>query len=124
VLTTDVAFTEVQPLVPLTLELEGATNAEVFMRVHATDDEIRAVEDLLGTDADVASYDFVDTEAAYREFARIFEDSPELIENVAADALPASFRVVVDAADLDAFEARYQGEPGVDRVVTPAKDPC
>jgi cell division transport system permease protein len=56
-------------------------------------------------------------EEAYEQFREQFEDSPDLVENVTADALPESFRVKLQdptqfAVVADAFASR----PGVEEV--------
>jgi cell division protein FtsX len=91
------------------LSASGArVDAEVFMGVDATALQIDAVRQSLAADPDVRSVRFLDKEAAYTEFKRIFRDQPALIASTTADALPTSFRVQLrDGANPDAFARRH-----------------
>lgn len=56
-------------------------------------------------------------EDAYENFREQFADSPDLVENVTADALPESFRVkLVDPTQFDVVASSFQGRPGVEQV--------
>jgi cell division transport system permease protein len=56
-------------------------------------------------------------EQAYDRFREQFADSPDLVENVTADALPESFRVkLVDPEQFDVVASSFQGRPGVEQV--------
>jgi cell division transport system permease protein len=54
---------------------------------------------------------------AYERFREQFKDSPDLLENVTADALPESFRVKLKDPDtFDVVATAFQDRPGVDQV--------
>lgn len=54
---------------------------------------------------------------AFDRFREQFADSPDLVENVTADALPESFRVkLVDPEQFDVVASSFQGRPGVEQV--------
>lgn len=56
-------------------------------------------------------------EDAYGRFKEQFADSPDLVENVTADALPESFRVkLVDPQEFEVVAGTFQGRPGVEQV--------
>lgn len=56
-------------------------------------------------------------EEAYDRFREQFADSPDLVENVTADALPESFRVkLVDPQQFEVVASSFQGRPGVEQV--------
>jgi cell division transport system permease protein len=56
-------------------------------------------------------------EDAYERFREQFADSPDLVENVTADALPESFRVkLVDPQQFEVVASAFQGRPGVEQV--------
>jgi len=56
-------------------------------------------------------------EAAYEQFREQFEDSPELVENVTADALPESFRVKLeDPTQFAVVAEAFSDRPGVEEV--------
>ena len=54
---------------------------------------------------------------AYQQFRTQFEDSPDLVENVTADALPESFRVkLVDPEQFPVVASAFADRPGVEEV--------
>jgi cell division transport system permease protein len=56
-------------------------------------------------------------EDAYGRFREQFSDSPDLVENVTADALPESFRVkLVDPQEYEVVAGEFQDRPGVEQV--------
>jgi hypothetical protein len=94
-------------------------DAEIFMQTSATPAQVNAVRDALGADtADVASYRFIDHNAAYAEFKRVFADQQALIDSTTPDVLPESFRIVATrTAPLDAMQQRFKTMKGVDTVI-------
>jgi cell division transport system permease protein len=56
-------------------------------------------------------------EQAYKQFQEQFKDSPDLVENVTADALPESFRVKLrDPTQFEVVASAFAGRPGVEEV--------
>ena len=56
-------------------------------------------------------------EEAYTQFREQFEDSPDLVENVTAEALPESFRVkLVDPTQFAVVASAFELRPGVEEV--------
>ena len=56
-------------------------------------------------------------EQAYEQFKEQFKDSPDLVENVTADALPESFRVKLkDPTQFEVVASAFSGRPGVEEV--------
>jgi cell division transport system permease protein len=56
-------------------------------------------------------------EEAYRHFQEQFADSPDLVQNVTADALPESFRVKLhDPTQFEVVASAFRGRPGVEEV--------
>ncbi len=54
---------------------------------------------------------------AYEHFTEQFEDSPDLVENVTADALPESFRVKLeDPTQFEVVASAFRDRPGVEEV--------
>jgi cell division transport system permease protein len=52
---------------------------------------------------------------AYENFSELFRNQPDLVRNVTADALPASFRVKLkDPEQFAVVNARLAGQPGID----------
>jgi cell division transport system permease protein len=55
---------------------------------------------------------------AYERFNELFQNQPEMIENVSPGALPASFRIrLADPENFDVIADRFSGAPGVEAVV-------
>ena len=99
---------------------QGGIEFVVFMRVDANQDQIDAVADALDESPEIASVDFVDKDGAYDEFRTLFADSQEMIDSVAPEDLPSSFRVEPVDKNVEAVEAlgsQFGDRPGVDSVV-------
>lgn len=101
---------------------QGDIEFIIFMNPEASsaqDDAIRARLDP-ANNAEISDFRYFDQEAAFMEFQELFEDSPELIENVTVDVLPPSYRVVPvnsDAFVIEALADQFRTQPGVRRVV-------
>jgi cell division transport system permease protein len=92
---------------------------EVFMNVEATQGQIDDVRTQLTDSKDVKRFRFLDKNDAYKEFKRIFKDSPDLVKNVTPAALPTSFRITpYDAKDTETIANRFETRSGVETVVT------
>ena len=101
----------VQPLGALGVDVE------IFMVVKATASQVSAVRARIDRDADVIKDTYLDHQAAYAEFKRLFRDQPVLIENETPQSLPESFRVELrDGALTSQVAARYRHLPGVQSV--------
>jgi cell division transport system permease protein len=104
---------------------------EIFMQVKASSRQIGDVRAALDTDrrtgactgrSEVKSYRFFTKEDALKEFRKLFQDEPVLVENTTADALPTSYRVVPCKPELTATIAKeFDNVPGVKGINTPAK---
>jgi cell division transport system permease protein len=56
-------------------------------------------------------------EQAYEQFREQFKDSPDLVQNVTAEALPESFRVkLTDPTQFEVVASAFSGRPGVEEV--------
>jgi cell division transport system permease protein len=93
---------------------------EIFMKPTASQAEIDAMTAALNSNtSEIKSIRYLDHNAAYDEFKKIFADQPALIQTTTPDVLPPSFRVVPTSAQLTGIVANeYQGKQGVDTVVT------
>lgn len=101
---------------------KNGVELEVFMNVDATDAQIAAVQRQLVNDPDVRDIRYLTKDDALKEFRRLFKDQPDLVNSVDAAALPSSFRVAPDKAELTKVVAdRFQSQPGVDEVKTAEK---
>jgi cell division transport system permease protein len=96
---------------------------EIFMNVHATDGQIKALNRALSQDKDVRSYRFLTKADAYDTFKKLFSAQPDLVRTTGPEALPTSFRVAPTKAELTkTVSERYGNEPGVDEVKTAEKE--
>jgi cell division transport system permease protein len=91
---------------------------EVFMKPDAPASTVNDMRTALEQNkAEIKDFTFLDHNAAYDEFKKIFKDQPALIESVTPDALPESFRVrLVDAKLVDVVTSEYKNRVGVDTI--------
>ncbi len=95
---------------------------EIFMNPPATKGQIADVRAELEDMPTVKSFKYLDKDAAYKEFQRIFRDSPDLVRSTTPDVLPPSFRVVpVNAKETNLVAKHFESRPGVWRVNTADK---
>ena len=97
----------------------NGADAELFMVLDASAEQIADVEQRLTADPDVASFHFVDQDEALDDFRETFADDPSLTDTIAPEDLPVSFRIEATApAAIESFLARFSEIPGVDAVRT------
>jgi len=100
--------------------IKGGVRLEVFMTVNATKQQIADVRTNLESDPQVTSFRFLDKQAAYEEFKRIFRKNPDLIAAADPESLPTSYRIVPKKAEYtNAIKRRFAPQAGVDDVATP-----
>jgi cell division transport system permease protein len=105
-----------------TERIKGGVTLEIFMRVKASDEQIGAVRDALKSDPNVKSFRYLDKQAAYKEFQRIFRRSPDITRDITAADLPPSFRVAPKRAELtNVVKGQFQTQQGVEDVQTPGE---
>ena len=75
-----------------TERIKGGVTLEIFMATDATDQQITDVDTALKADTNVKSFRYLDKQAAYNEFKRIFRRKPDLVSSITAADLPVSFR--------------------------------
>ncbi len=94
-------------------------DAQVFMKIGATPAQAQAVRAAIANDTtEVQSYRYLDHEASFAEFKRVFADQPALIESTTPDVLPESFRLVAsDGTPSQVLVRRFEHLDGVDTVV-------
>ncbi len=82
-----------------------------------TDQERRQIEDDLRLMPQVEQVFYESQEQAYEQFREQFKDSPDLVENVTAEALPESLRVKLrDPTQFEVVASAFTGRPGVEEV--------
>jgi len=85
--------------------------------VPVTEEQRRAIGDDLRALPQVQEVFYESQQEAYERFREQFADSPDLIENVTADALPESYRVKLrDPEQFEVVASAFIGRPGVDQV--------
>jgi hypothetical protein len=100
-----------------------APDAEIFMEVKATDAQVLAVKTDLAHEPDVTKITFLDHQAAYREFKKLFADQPVLIQDETPASLPESFRIELRTGlPTSGLLGRLEHLPGVTQVNTPEVD--
>ncbi len=105
-----------------TERIKGGVTLEVFMATDATAQQIADINTALKADPNVKSFRYLDKDAAYAEFKRIFRRNPDLVSTITPADLPASFRVAPKKAELTkAVQAEFKTQQGVDSVETPGK---
>jgi len=94
-------------------------DVEVFMKLRATPGQVHAVRAAIVNDAsEVRTYRYLDHNAAYAEFKRLFADQPALIDSTKPDQLPESFQLVAsDGTPSQALVRRFEPLAGVDKVI-------
>jgi cell division transport system permease protein len=82
-----------------------------------TDEQRRALQADLEAMPEVQRVFYESQAQAYAQFREQFKDSPDLVENVTADALPESFRVKLkDPKQFEVVASAFQERPGVEQV--------
>lgn len=103
---------------PPTTTCAPANEVVVFLNPAVTDDVVAVVEAGLRDLTGVVDLRYVDQQAAYDEFVRLFADSPELLATVDPEILPPSFRVVLDdPARVEDVQRAAESLSGVGQVV-------
>jgi cell division transport system permease protein len=100
----------------------GKVEVAVYLQDTISTDERTRLYNLIQSMPEVSTVRYESKEQAYDRFKRIFSNQPALVQNVTAQALPASFRVKLkDPSKYDVVSARLQGQPGIERVVDQRK---
>jgi cell division transport system permease protein len=82
-----------------------------------TDEQRREIGEDLRAMPQVQEVFYESQQEAYQRFREQFADSPDLVENVTADALPESYRVKLnDPTQFAVVASSLQGRPGVEQV--------
>jgi cell division transport system permease protein len=104
-----------------TIQWKDGIEFSVYMNPESTEDQRASIRRELdrSVGVDVERYNYVDQDEAYEEFKTLFGNSPTMVENISAEVLPPSFRVVPtvdDSAAIQAMANRFEGRPGVREV--------
>jgi cell division transport system permease protein len=99
---------------------KGGIEFIVYLQPAITEDQKASIQKDLEDNPDVREATFVDQDATYEEFKRLFQNSPQLIETVSPEILPPSFRVAPRIQDPEVVKALgdlFATKPGVYEVV-------
>ncbi len=77
----------------------------VWMNIDVEQEHIEAVSNFLSDSPYVRQWEYVGTEATYREFQSYYSDTPDVLELVSADQIPTSFRVTPNDVEVDSIES-------------------
>jgi cell division protein FtsX len=102
--------------------LGSAVDAEIFMDVNATPQEVAGVRTAILQDgAEIARFEHLSKHDAYEEFKRLFGKDLNLVARTNPKELPESFRVELhQGVTFRSTQRRFDALPGVDQVVKPA----
>ncbi len=97
--------------------IEEKVEVSVFLQDGITQAQQNDVRDTLNDLEVVRGVTYVSKEQAYEEFKELYRDQPALWENIDADVLPASYRVVLsDAKRVDVIQAKLKNNPAVEEI--------
>jgi cell division transport system permease protein len=96
---------------------ESSTDTSVCGGTPVTDEQRREIGDDLRELPQVQEVFYESQADAYERFREQFADSPDLVDNVTADALPESYRVKLrDPTDFEVVASAFVDRPGVEQV--------
>jgi cell division transport system permease protein len=101
----------------LTTFWSGKVEVSVFLKDEATPEQQKAIEERLLSLPEVDTVVFESKEEAWNRFKEMFKDTPDIVENVGPEALPASYRVKLkDPNKFEVVREALRGYPGVEEV--------
>jgi cell division transport system permease protein len=103
-----------------TLQWRGGVELSIFLQPGVGATQTDAVRHELTSlkGSYVKRFSFVDQQAAYQEFKKMFQSTPDMVDSVKPADLPPSYRVVPQRAELvDVIGARFKNRAGVRSVV-------
>ncbi len=98
---------------------EHGVAINAFLRDDASEADISGDRSTLQAMPEVKTIKFVSKKDAYDEFVKLFKNQPQLVENVDAQTLPASFRVSLhNPKTISAVSEQIKRLAGIDEVVS------
>jgi cell division transport system permease protein len=102
----------------LVTQTEANVEVSVYLLDNISPDQQQNLQAMMQGMPEVATVRYESKAEAYQRFLQIFKNQPDLVQNVSADALPASFRVKLkDPEQFRTVAVRLQGQPGIDKIV-------
>jgi cell division transport system permease protein len=105
-----------------TQQWRNGVQFEVFLNLDATPDQKSGLERELSRNPNVEKFTFVGREQQYELFSRYYRKQPQVLQNVHADDLPESYRVVPkteDAGVIGTMADSAKKLAGVNKVAFP-----
>jgi cell division transport system permease protein len=89
----------------------------IYLKDDVTEPQRRTVETELTSSPEVQSYEYLDKEAAFERFKRLFRGNPELIRAATPDDVPATYLVrMKDPERYTVLAQQFTGTAGIDSV--------
>jgi cell division transport system permease protein len=90
----------------------------IFLREDATDVQSQAISQAISQSPLVANKTFESRQQAFEKFKQLWADSPDFVQSVGPDSLPASYRVKLkDPEQYKTFAASMNNLPGIQEIV-------
>lgn len=96
---------------------EGKVEVNVFLRDEITPDQQKELGAAISSMPEVQRVYYESKDQAYKEYKRMFRDTPAIWQNVDPEAMPASYRIKLrNPNTAESVSQRLDGRPGVDEV--------
>jgi cell division transport system permease protein len=96
----------------------GEIEVSIFLSEDVTDSQSAAIAQAIDQSPLVASKSFESREQAFEKFKVLWKDSPDFINSVGPESLPASYRVKLkDPEQYKSFASSVQSLPGIQDIV-------
>jgi len=96
----------------------GKVEVSIFLRQDVTEPQSTAIDNAIKSNPLVANQQFETQAQAFEKFKELWKDSPDFVNSVTPDSLPASFRVKLkDPEQYKAFADQVKGLPGIQDIV-------
>jgi cell division transport system permease protein len=103
------------------VQWRGGVQIAIFLNPTVSNNEVKAIGQLLSTTPGVKNYHYVDKVAAYKEFKTIFGANSQFVHLMKPSLMPPSWRVVPTRSEnVTQLGSIFSKQPGV-RTVTYAK---
>ena len=95
----------------------GKVEVSVFLQDDTSDAQLQSISDQLTAMPEVADVHYESKEEACARAKVVFQDEPNMLNNLDCSALPASFRVKLkDPEQYAVIAQRLQGQPGIEEI--------
>jgi cell division transport system permease protein len=96
----------------------GEIEVSIFLRDNVTDPQNATISQTIDQSPLVASKSFESRQQAFQKFQELWKDSPDFVNSVGPESLPASYRVKLkNPEQYKQFATTVQGLPGVQDIV-------